>query len=40
MHFENEKPDSNAIQSYSWSKKFGLVQYTFQDGKISSRVIN
>lgn len=44
MFFENEKSevinrkDSNAIISYSWSKKYGLVQYTLQDGTIFSRV--
>ena len=38
MFFENEKSDSSVIKSYSWSKKYGLVQYSFQDGTIFSRV--
>lgn len=39
VFFENEKSDSNVIKSYSWSKKYGLVQYTFQDGTVFSRVL-
>ena len=27
-----DKDDPNSIISYSWSKKYGLVQYTFQNG--------
>lgn len=27
----------NPIKSFAWSKKYGLVQYTFQDGTIFSR---
>ena len=29
---------SNPIKSYAWSKKYGLVQYSFQDGTTFSRV--
>lgn len=37
MFFGNLKPlnnDSpkNPVMNYAWSKKYGLVQYTFQDG--------
>ena len=38
MFFENEKSDSNVVKSYSWSKKYGLVQYSLQDGTIFSRI--
>ena len=38
MYFENGKSDSSVIKSYSWSKRYGLVQYAFQDGTIFSRV--
>ena len=31
---------SNPIKSYAWSKKYGLVQYTFQDGIVFSRILN
>lgn len=31
---------NNPIKSYAWSKKYGLVQYTFQDGTVFSRVLN
>lgn len=43
IFFENGNPeaikrnDSNFIISYAWSKKYGLVQYTFQDGTTFSR---
>lgn len=30
--------DANSIMSYAWSKKYGLVQYTFQDGTVFSRM--
>lgn len=30
---------ANSIKSYAWSKKYGLVQYTFQDGTIFSRIL-
>lgn len=30
---------ANPIKSYAWSKKYGLVQYSFQDGTIFSRII-
>jgi hypothetical protein len=30
---------ANPIKSYAWSKKYGLVQYTFQDGTLFSRVL-
>jgi len=40
MSFENEKSDSDDIKSYFWSKKYGLVQYTFQDGTVFSRILN
>ena len=39
MFFENEKSDSSVIKSYSWSKKYGLVQYSFQDGTVFSRLL-
>ena len=29
----------NPIKSYAWSKKYGLVQYTFQDGTVFSRIL-
>ena len=44
MFFDNgkldsiHKRDSIPILSYSWSKKYGLVQYTFQDGTVFSRI--
>lgn len=38
MYFENGKSDSSVIKSYSWSKRYCLVQYTFHDGTIFSRV--
>jgi len=44
MFFDNGKiesdnsKDSIPILSYSWSKKYGLVQYTFQDGTVFSRI--
>ena len=28
----------NLIKSYAWSKKNGLVQYTFQDGTVFARI--
>lgn len=28
---------ANLIKSYAWSKKYGLVQYTFQDGTVFTR---
>ena len=28
---------ATALKSYAWSKKYGLVQYTFQDGTIFTR---
>lgn len=31
--------DSISIKNYAWSKKFGLVQYTFKDGTIFSRIL-
>lgn len=30
--------DANSIMNYAWSKKYGLVQYTFQDGTVFSRI--
>lgn len=33
------RKDSNVIISYSWSKKYGLVQYTLKDGTVFSRVL-
>lgn len=44
MFFDNGKSetvnptDPNPILSYSWSKKYGLVQYTYQDGTVFSRI--
>ncbi len=29
----------NPIKSYAWSKKYGLVQYSFQDGTVFSRIV-
>ena len=29
---------ANLIKSYAWSKKYGLVQYTFQDGTVFTRI--
>lgn len=40
MIFENEKSDSNVIKNYFWSKRYGLVQYSFQDGTVFSRILN
>lgn len=34
----NKKDSANPIIRYAWSKKYGLVQYTFQDGTIFSRI--
>lgn len=28
----------NPIASYAWSKKYGLVQYTFKDGTSFTRI--
>ena len=28
----------NSLVSYAWSKKYGLLQYTFQDGTIYTRI--
>ena len=33
----NDLPE-NPVMSYAWSKKYGLVQYTFQDGTVFTRV--
>lgn len=33
------RKDSNVIIRYSWSKKYGLVQYTLKDGTVFSRVL-
>lgn len=33
------RKDSYVIISYSWSKKYGLVQYTLKDGTVFSRVL-
>lgn len=33
------RKDSNVIISYSWSKKYGLVQYTLKDGTVFSRAL-
>ena len=44
MFFDNGKSetvnptDPNPILSYSWSKKYGLVQYTYQDGTVFSMI--
>ena len=42
MHFENENSKdsipANSIRSYSWSQKYGLVQYTLQDGSVFNRI--
>lgn len=32
------KNTNNLLVSYAWSKKYGLVQYTFQDGTIFTRI--
>lgn len=34
---DNDSPE-NSIISYAWSKKYGLVQYTFKDGTVFTRV--
>lgn len=34
----NEYSPSNPIMSYAWSKQYGLVQYSFQDGTVFSRI--
>lgn len=33
----NDSP-ANPVMSYAWSKKYGLVQYTFQDGTVFTRI--
>lgn len=33
----NETKQVNSIKSHAWSKKYGLVQYTFQDGTVFNR---
>lgn len=43
MFFGNLKPlnndlPENPVMSYAWSKKYGLVQYTFQDGTVFTRI--
>lgn len=47
MYFDNTKSDKynpddendgNLIISYAWSKKYGLVQYTLQDGTVFNRI--
>ena len=32
------KYTDNSLVSYAWSKKHGLVQYTFQDGTVFTRI--
>ena len=34
----NKGNPSNTIVSFAWSKKHGLVQYTFQDGTSFNRI--
>lgn len=34
----NEYSPSNPIVSFAWSKQYGLVQYTFQDGTEFNRI--
>ncbi len=40
MLFLNDsiKNTTNSLVSYAWSKKYGLVQYTFQDGTTFTRI--
>ena len=43
MFFGNLKPlnndlPENPVMSYAWSKKYGLVLYTFKDGTVFTRV--
>ena len=43
MFFGNLKPlnndlPENPVMSYAWSKKYGLVQYTFKDGTVFTRI--
>lgn len=42
MHFENENSKdsipANSIRSYSWSQRYGLVQYILQDGSVFNRI--
>lgn len=33
-----DKNITNSLVSYAWSKKYGLVQYTFQDGTTFTRI--
>ena len=33
-----DKNTTNSLVSYAWSKKYGLVQYTFQDGTTFTRI--
>lgn len=33
----NDLPE-NPVMSYAWSKKYGLVQYSFQDGTVFTRI--
>ena len=35
IHNEQENP----VKSFIWSKRYGLVQYSFKDGKIYNRKI-
>lgn len=36
-HRVNDLPE-NPVMSYAWSKKYGLVQYTFKDGTVFTRI--
>lgn len=40
MDLDSKTPidNSNFIKNYVWSKKFGLIQYTYQDGTIYTRI--
>ena len=38
IEYKYSKNDSNALRNYAWSKKYGLVQYTFKNGTTFSRI--
>lgn len=34
----DDQDDKNRIISFAWSKKYGLVQYTLEDGTVFNRI--
>lgn len=38
MMVQNQEPPLIPLNDYAWSKQYGLVQYTFQDGTVFNRI--